>query len=127
MKLRVIGLMAILFAGNVAAEEVRLFCAGTTPVSDEFGSVSNMNVTGEMRFDEEAGTMHYARKSKFKEAKDVEFTDAHIRGRISGDFRSKGMPIKIELNRYTGIVTTDLAIGSDSTLQCERVANERKF
>ena len=127
MKLRVISLMALVMAGSVSAEEVRLFCAGTTPVADEFGSVSNMNVTGEMRFDEEAGTMHYARKDKFKKAKDVEFTDSHIKGKVSGDLRSGGQSIKIALNRYTGIVTTDLVFGSDSTLQCERVANERKF
>jgi hypothetical protein len=127
MKLRVISLMALVMAGSVSAEEVRLFCAGTTPVADEFGSVSNMNVTGEMRFDEEAGTMHYARKGKFKKAKDVEFTDSHIKGKVSGDLRSGGQSIKIALNRYTGIVTTDLVFGSDSTLQCERVANERKF
>ena len=127
MKMKLIGLMALVMAGSVSAEEVRLFCAGTTPVGDEFGGVSNMNVTGEMRFDEEAGTMYYARKGKFKKAKDVEFTESHIKGKISGDLRSGGQPIKIALNRYTGIVTTDLAFGSDSTLQCERVANERKF
>ena len=127
MKIKLISLMVLVMAGSVSAEEVRLFCAGTTPVADEFGSVSNMNVTGEMRFDEEAGTMHYARKGKFKKAKDVEFTDSHIKGKVSGDLRSGGQSIKIALNRYTGIVTTDLVFGSDSTLQCERVANERKF
>lgn len=127
MKMNLIGVMALVMAGSVSAEEVRLFCTGTTPVADEFGGVSNMNVTGEMRFDEEAGTMHYARKGKFKKAKNVEFTESHIRGKISGDLRSGGQSIKIELNRYTGIVTTDLAFGSDSTLKCEKVANERKF
>jgi len=56
MKLRVIGLMAFLFAGNVAAEEVHLFCSGTYPDSDEFGAVTNVDIAREFKFDEQANT-----------------------------------------------------------------------
>lgn len=119
-------LMTILALASfgAAAGEVQLSCEGV--VRDSYG---NKYVTGNMILDEEAGEMQYARRGsqKYKKASGVVYTDEYVSGTISGDFRSTMSPIKIQLNRYTGIVTTNPVLGATATLQCEKVSREKLF
>ena len=87
---------------EATAGDVRLFCEGFGGWNgDEF-------VTGNVILNEEAGEMKYARFSsqKYQEGKKVQFSEEYVSGSISGDYYSKCLPTKIELNRYTGVVTT---------------------
>ena len=126
----------LIFASlSVWGEEVHLVCSGTdTQCSGDAWNddaprrCDTINISGEMKFDEAAGTMHYKRfEGDFKKAKDVKFSDSEISGKVRGDIRSIGQSIQITLNRYTGIVTTELSIAGASQLRCERVAQERLF
>ena len=79
VKLRVIGLMAFLFAGNVVAEEVQLVCFGSDTKRGEDGSYESVDAPRQVRFDEEAGTFAYTASGKgFKDAKSVKFTEQYI-------------------------------------------------
>ena len=124
-------LALLVFASlSVWGEEVHLVCSGTDTQcsADDVMRCDTINISGEMKFDEAAGTMHYKRfEGDFKKAKDVKFSDSEIRGKVRGDIRSIGQSIEITLNRYTGIVTTELSIAGSSQLQCERVSQERLF
>ena len=128
MKLRVIGLMAILFAGGAFAEEVHLICDGTTTVCDENGGCDSVDVIREVSFDEENGDFSYRRNGEDWKTKDIKFSDDSITGKVNGGWKVQfGSDIKFSLSRYTGVLTTDPKIGGGMTLQCRRVANERKF
>ena len=109
---------------EATAGEVQLFCEGFGGWDgDEF-------VTGNVILNEDAVEMKYARYSckKYKEVKNVEFSEEYVTGSISGDFSSKFLPIKIELNRYTGVVTTKApGIEPRDTLQCKKTAREKLF
>ena len=115
---------------SVWGEEVHLVCSGTDTQcsADDVMRCDTINISGEIKFDEAAGTMHYKRfEGDFKKAKGVKFSDSEISGKVRGDIRSIGQSIEITLNRYTGIVTTELSIAGSSQLQCERVSQERLF
>ena len=109
---------------DASAGEVQLFCEGYG------GWDGNEFVTGSVILNEEAEEMQYARFStqKYKEVKKVKFSDEYITGSISGDQYSNFLPIKIELNRYTGVVTTKPPLNSPrATLQCKKVLREKLF
>tara|TARA_Y100000385_G_C12842621_1_gene529478 strand:- start:398 stop:769 length:372 start_codon:yes stop_codon:yes gene_type:complete len=109
---------------EATAGDVRLFCEGFGGWNgDEF-------VTGNVILNEDAGEMKYARFSnqKYKEVKKVKFSEEYVSGSISGDMDSKFLPIKIELNRYTGVVTTKApGVEPRDTLQCKKTAREKLF
>ena len=128
MKLRVIGMMAFLIAGNVAAEEVQLVCFGSDTLRGEDGSYESVDATRQVRFDEEAGTFAYTASGKgFKDAKSVKFTEQYITAKYSGSWGSWGLPAKIELDRYSGILKSSAAMNNTLTLQCEVVEQEKRF
>jgi len=128
MKLRVIGLMALLFAGNVAAEEVQLVCFGSDTKRGEDGSYESVDATRQVRFDEEAGTFAYTASGKgFKDAKSVEFTEQYITAKYSGNWATWGLPATVELDRYSGILKSSAAMNNSLSLQCEVVEQEKKF
>ena len=109
---------------EATAGEIQLFCEGFGGFDgDEF-------ITGNVILNEDAGEMKYARFSsqKYKEVKKVKFTEEYVTGSISGDYYSKFLPIKIELNRYTGVVTTKPpGFEHRDTLQCKKTAREKLF
>ena len=91
MKLRVIGLMAFLFAGNVAAQEVHLLCQGTYTSCKTVNNDKDCASKGwgrEFKIDEEAETVSSAKldSDDWEEAESVEFTQSEIRG----EFKQSG-------------------------------------
>lgn len=91
MKLRVIGLMAFLFAGNAAAEEVHLLCQGTYTSCKTVNNNEDCSSKGwgrEFKIDEEAGTVSSAKldSDDWEEAESVEFTPSEVRG----EFKQSG-------------------------------------
>ncbi|MDA9942533.1 hypothetical protein N9C62_07990 [Luminiphilus sp.] len=106
---------------EVTAGEVQLFCEGFRGWDgDDF-------VTGNVILNEEAGEMRYARFSSQK-YKEVKFSEEYVTGSISGDYYSKFLPIKIELNRYTGVVTTkapNLHSGIPNGIRCYAMGSQK--
>ena len=128
MKLRVIGLMAFLFAGNVAAEEVQLVCVGTDTVQGQDGSYTEVELTRQVRINEEAGTMSFTDYGgDYDKARDVEFSDQYVTGKLKGDWRRWGQTAELELDRYSGVLKVKGKLFGRNTLQCKRVAQEKLF
>ena len=125
MKMRVIGLMALLFAGNVAAEEIFLTCQGY--------QANGEIVVRDARFNEEAGTWHFTNQDGEQEVEKVKFSEDKITGRVydmdpARTALTLGIKTKLELNRYTGVLIVNNPANSfDATLQCQRRAQEKLF
>lgn len=100
-----ISIVMLMFAGNVAAQEVHLICEGSSTVCDEKGGCDSVDVIREVSFNETAGDFSYRRNGKDWKTKDIKFS----------------------LSRYTGVLTTDPKVGGGMTLQCKRVAEEKLF
>ena len=84
MKLRVIGLMAFLFAGNVAAEEIFLTCQGY--------QANGEIVVRDARFNEEGGTWHFTNQDgeqAWESAQDNELSDFEL-DMVSGGAKGMG-------------------------------------
>jgi hypothetical protein len=125
MKLRVISLMAFLFAGNVAAQEVHLFCSGTYQAVDEFGAVSSPAISREFKFDEQANTAAITNGfGDWKKLKDVEFSEGEIYGKQTGNLYTWGKSYEMKLNRYTGILNITII---SAVMQCEVIEKKEKL
>lgn len=125
MKLRVIGLVAFLLAGNAAAQEVHLFCSGTYPDSDEFGAVTDVSISREFKFDEQANTAAITNGfGDWKKLKDVEFSEGEIYGKQKGNLFTFGKSYEMKLNRYTGILNVTLIY---AVMQCEVIEKKEKL
>ena len=127
MKVRVIGLMLFLFAGNVAAEEVHLWCEGTVPVCDEFGGCDSVEFAREIIFNESEKTFSYLINGKASKVERVDFSEASITGELKGDWRYLGKDIEFELNRYTGVLNVDPPLGRGWQLGCKKLEKQEKL
>ena len=128
MKLRVIGLMAILFAGSVAAEEVHLMCSGEHTNYSEESGYTTMTIRREVKFDEDDQTLSWkhAPNSSWKSGKDVQISEERIVATVKPGFAALGQTIEVSIDRYTGLARLDMVI--DQTLQCKPLSRtERAF
>ena len=125
MKIKLIGLMAFLLAGNVAAEEIFLNCQGY--------QANGEVVVRDARFNEETGTWHFTNQDGEQEVKKVKFSEDKITGRVydmdpARTALTLGIKTKLELNRYTGVLIVNNPANSfDATLQCQRRAQQKLF
>lgn len=101
MKLKVISLIVLLFAGNAAASSIKLACDYVSTACGESGCVQKDKIS-QIEFDEEAGTLKWKGDKKWKTAKKVKFGDTEISGKLSGNFNSLGVPHELKLDRVTG-------------------------
>ena len=120
-----IAIVVLMFAGNVAAQEVHLFCSGTYPDTDEFGAVSSVDISREFKFDEQANTAAITNGfGDWKTLKDVEFSDGEITGKQKGNLFTLGKSYEMKLSRYNGILNVSL-IGA--VMQCEVIDKKEKL
>jgi len=86
-----------------------------------------MKLTNILSFDEETNEVSLVRNGRQEKVKDIKITDREISGQIKGSLRTYGQPIDFRLDRYTGILSTDIKLGIDTTLQCQKLSQEKLF
>jgi hypothetical protein len=124
----ILGLAVMLSSFSAAAVEVQLVCQGSATVYDQNGGgYESVNLTNILSFDEETEKVSLVRNGKQEKVKNIEFTDREISGQIKGSLRTYGQPIDFRLDRYTGILSTDIKLGIDTTLQCQKLSEEKLF
>ena len=128
MKLRVIGVMAFLFAGSAVGEEVHLLCSTEhTNYSEESGYTS-MTIQREVKFDEDAQTLSWKHvpNSSWKSGKNVQISEELIVASVKPGFAALGQTIEVSIDRFTGLARLDMMV--DQTLHCEPLSRtERAF
>lgn len=124
----ILGLVAMLMSFSAAAEDVQLVCQGSATVYDQNGGgYESVNLTNILSFNEETNEVSLTRNGRQEKVKDIKITDREISGQIKGSLRTYGQPIDFRLDRYTGILSTDIALGIDTTLQCQKLSQEKLF
>ena len=124
----ILGLAVMVSSFGAAAVEVQLVCQGSATVYDQNGGgYESVNLTNILSFDEETEKVSLVRNGKQEKVKNIEFTDREISGQIKGSLRTYGQPIDFRLDRYTGILSTDIKLGIDTTLQCQKLSEEKLF
>ena len=142
MKLRVIGLMALLFAGSAVADEVYLNCGGTYERCDG-GNPDNIydktcweaSWQQAFRINQESGTISAsADLSEWEDAKSVEFTATEIKAEFkrSGNIfkrreQARANPLNmfksdrdLTINRMTGLIDWDDRRGQCRVMEMDK-------
>ena len=125
--MRQILLCAVLLVSSPAwAAEVHLQCYGSAMSVDEFGAASDVDMSREFKFDEEANTAAITDGfGKWKSLKDVEFSEESITGKQPGNLLTFGRSYKMILNRYTGVLT--VSGGAQASLRCSVIEKQNKL
>jgi len=124
----ILGLAVMLSSFGAAAVEVQLVCQGTANVYDQNGGgYESVNLTNILSFDEETNEVSLVRNGRQEKVRDIQITDREISGQIKGSLRTYGRVVDFRLDRYTGILSTDIKMGIDTTLQCKKLSEEKLF